>query len=126
MKKSTKAALLSAFVFPGVGLWWLKRFTRACIFMVPAIIALTYITICLYAIAQALQLNMASGVIDIDPFNMERTMTQVQNFADDFIAKQHYHLDFARNILFASWILGIVSSYFVGKQIEMAHKKPTP
>jgi TM2 domain-containing membrane protein YozV len=43
MKKSTKAALLSGLVFPGVGQMYLKRFGRGLLFMVPVLFGVAII-----------------------------------------------------------------------------------
>ena len=43
MRKSIKAVLLSALVFPGIGHFALKRYQRGLIFFVPALLSLSLI-----------------------------------------------------------------------------------
>ena len=43
MKKSTKALLLSAFVFPGLGQIALKRYKRGLLFVIPVLVSTIYI-----------------------------------------------------------------------------------
>jgi len=43
MKKEMKAALLSGFVFPGVGQMYLKRVRRGLVFMIPVLLGIAII-----------------------------------------------------------------------------------
>lgn len=123
MQKSTKAALLSALVFPGVGLWSLKYYWRACIFVIPAGIALWYITTCLSLIVNTLVEKVVNQTLAIDMFNLDRTAEIVSKLADHIIIEQHLHLHFAEIMLITCWLCSIAASYFVGKKIDLQEQQ---
>jgi len=123
MTKSTKAALYSALVLPGAGLWWLKHYWRACVFLIPASLSLIYITKCLLLIINTIMLRMADGALMVDMFNLTQTTTLIGNLADQITENNHMHLGLAENLLMISWACSIVSSYFAGKKLEQTEQK---
>lgn len=120
MKKSTKAALFSALIFPGLGLLWLKHYARAAIFMVPSLIAFWYLCSTLYqAIAPlyaSLLRDAEEGVLILDPANMSALIEQVQQS----IASHQNQLFVAKAVIVAAWICSIISSYFLGTKHDLA------
>ena len=117
--KSTKAALYSAFIFPGAGLWWLKHYARACIFIIPTCLSLWYLTTKLYdgvaPVYAKLQLQAAEGLIDIS--DMGAIYGKLSTEIHRSLAEQH--LGAVEAILVACWLCSIVSSYFVGKKLDL-------
>jgi hypothetical protein len=123
MKKSEKAALYSGVIFPGAGLWWLKQYWRACIFIVPCGLALIYICKSFYYVSHVLQERVLDGTMSIDIVDLHGTYKQVEQAAQQIMEAQHYHMEFAQYIIILSWIFSIVSSYFTGKKIELDEDK---
>lgn len=119
MKKSEKAALYSAVVFPGAGLWWLKHYWRACVFIVPAGLSLIYITKCLWVIVTTLRDRILEGTLRLDIFDLTRSVEGISRAAEKLMQDNHYNLPFAEYILVAAWLCSIASSYFTGKKMEL-------
>ncbi|MEC5163911.1 MULTISPECIES: hypothetical protein [unclassified Janthinobacterium] len=67
MKKSTRAALLSALVFPGTGQFLLGRAARGCLFLLPAAAAAAYIGAQVLERANAIVAQLDSGALPLDP-----------------------------------------------------------
>ncbi|MFH1026179.1 MAG: DUF6677 family protein, partial [Nitrospirota bacterium] len=70
MKIAVKAALLSGFVFPGVGQIYLKRYLRGLIIMIPVLLGLTIIVGTAVAGAleslKKIQIQIEGGATDIN------------------------------------------------------------
>ena len=126
MEKSTKAALFSALIFPGAGLFWLKHYWRAALFMVPAIAAAWYIFTCMQYVSNVLTKRITEGSIYIDILNINQAITQISAESQKIIAAQHFHMDAAQWAFIAAWICSIVSSYFAGKKLELTKQSLTP
>jgi TM2 domain-containing membrane protein YozV len=67
MKKSIKAALMSALVFPGAGHFLLNRAGRGCLFLLPAAAAAAYIAGQVMERANAIVAQIESGALPLDP-----------------------------------------------------------
>ena len=67
MKRSYKAALLSALVFPGVGHFVLQRAGRGCLFIAPTALAMVYVARQVLARANAIVDQVNSGALPFDP-----------------------------------------------------------
>lgn len=68
MKQSTKAALLSALLFPGLGqLIVQKRTARACLFLIPAVCALLFLLGAAITAANMIVDGIVAGTIPLDP-----------------------------------------------------------
>jgi hypothetical protein len=67
MNRSSKAALTSALLFPGLGqLIFLKRPARACLFLLPAAIALLYLLGSVVSTATTIANDIAAGTLQPD------------------------------------------------------------
>jgi len=123
---ANKAALYSAVIFPGAGLWWLKLYVRACIFIVPACLALIYIAKELYAAVEPVYSNLQRQAQEglIGPSNFVHIYTTLSTQIHASLAQSH--LGFVEAILVAAWVCSIISSYFAGKQLDLkaAANKP--
>ena len=112
MKKSTKAALFSTVIFPGVGLYFLKRYLRGSIFFIPALLAILYI---IHGIS-----NVMHEVIEKLKLHPSEA-TNISHLTSTITESINIHLPFyhqAITLFIASWLLSIGSSYFVGKKLE--------
>jgi hypothetical protein len=67
MKRSYKAALLSALVFPGLGHFTLQRAARGCLFLLPTAVAAVYVARQVLARAQGIIDQVNSGALPLDP-----------------------------------------------------------
>jgi TM2 domain-containing membrane protein YozV len=73
MKAKTKAALISALLFPGLGHFVLKRAMRGCLFIVPTLLAIGLLLRTTLALADQLVAEIQSGALPFDiPLIMER------------------------------------------------------
>ena len=108
MKRSIKAALLSALVFPGAGHLMLKKY--------PAAAALATATGAgAYAlIAQAVDIALAisnkiqSGEIGLDPIQITTAINQHTSVAQSQTA------NIATWVIIIAWVIGIVDAYRLG------------
>ncbi len=104
-----KAALLSAFVFPGVGHFFLKKYISGAVLAGTAFAGLYFLIA--KTVEKALQIaeKIKSGeaqldaATNIDLVSKQATGTEVQL------------LNIAAAVLFVSWLIGIVDSYRVGR-----------
>lgn len=117
MKKSTKAALYSAFVFPGVGLYWLKQYARGSVFFIPALLATLYIMKGLIVVSGELNAN-----IQTNPEAYLDT-TFLVNAVMLSVVKNIPYLIQAKWFFVAAWLLSIASSYFAGLNYEKKETK---
>ena len=111
MKKSTKAALYSALLFPGVGLLLLKQYKRAAIFILPAALITFYILREAMNIAHILADKITSGILPMDIAIITAEVTRMEQ-------QLKVQLSDAIWLLIICWALSIFSSYFVGKKLE--------
>ncbi len=121
--KATKAALFSALIFPGAGLWWLKHYARACIFIIPTCISLWYIGTKLYEgvapVYKNLQRQVAEGLINATDIVHIYSKLSVEIHRS--LAAQQSQLGTVEVILVACWLCSIVSSYFAGKKLDLGN-----
>ena len=117
MKKSTKAALLSGLIFPGVGHMVLKQYLRGSILMLSALIAL--IVIVTKAVNQALAIvdKINSGEISLESVTITELASQSTGAAEGST------LNIAVLVIIACCIIGIIDSYRLGINQE---KQKTP
>jgi hypothetical protein len=109
MNNSMKAVLLSAFIFPGAGHFFLKKPIPGAALVVTAFAAL-YLIIS-NALERALQIaeKIQSGEVQLDVAAIaELVSTQPTGTGTQV-------LNIATAVLFISWLIGIVDSYRVGR-----------
>ncbi|ACE83914.1 hypothetical protein [Cellvibrio japonicus] len=121
MKISTKAALYSAFIFPGAGLWYLKHHSRALVFGIPALLAVIYLFVGAWRIAQRIAEDLSRDILATGQFNLNlgEILLQVrQATAADPSLEQ------AQWFFVAAWLISIFSSYAVGRLQEQQGTSP--
>ena len=122
MNKAKKAALYSAFIFPGVGLLWLKLYVRAALFIVPSLFALSYLSAILHGAIAPVYVKFKRDIDDqvliIDPSNIQEIAFTLSQDIFHNLASHMDQLNSAKMILIAAWLCSIVSSYFSGRNIE--------
>ncbi|KQQ36069.1 hypothetical protein ASF61_07645 [Duganella sp. Leaf126] len=73
MKAKTKAVLISALLFPGLGHFVLRRAMRGCLFIVPTLLAIGVLLRTTLNLADQLVAEIQSGALPLDvPLIMER------------------------------------------------------
>ncbi|WP_062064792.1 hypothetical protein [Cellvibrio sp. OA-2007] len=117
--QAKRAAILSATIFPGAGLFFLRHYARGCIFALPALLVVIMLFINLFSVAFQLNAELsaeaAKGNFAIDIAHMWNTLHGAI-FTSPYWEQGKW-------ILLASWLLSIVSSYFAGKKIDIAAQK---
>ena len=109
MKKSVKAALLSALVFPGAGHIFLKKYIPGVLLMGASICGIYYITS--KVVEQAMQIT---GKILSDGTQMD-ALAIAELVSRQPIAAEAYLLNIASALIFICWVIGIVDAYRVGR-----------
>jgi len=108
MKRSSKAALLSGLIFPGIGHIVLKKYLRASVLMLFALVALSVIATGIYQRALSIVDRINSGDIPVDTAAIAEMVSNSSNGADSFIE------NIALIVLGAVWLIGVIDSYRLG------------
>ena len=108
MKKSSKAALLSGLIFPGVGHLALKQRLRGSILMLSALVALSVIVARVYQRALTIVDLINSGDIPVDTGAIAEMVSKSTGGADSLVEST------AMIVLGACWLVGIIDSYRLG------------
>jgi TM2 domain-containing membrane protein YozV len=106
MKVSYKAALLSAFVFPGVGQLYLKRYWRGMVIMVLVFTGFGY----MIWSATVSALNRLNDV-----------MVKMQDGSKMLTTDSYYDAVFY--CIVCVWIFSIIDAYRIGKQSEFQNEE---
>ena len=118
MKKSTKAVLLSAVVFPGVGHLYLKQFVIGLLLFGGSVAAL-YLSVS-SAVSKALEIaatiQSEGAPLDID--TIARLVSEQSDGAEGV------SLRMTTIALIAFWVIGIFDSYRVGRIVEKVDEAP--
>lgn len=108
MKKSTKAALISAFVLPGVGHIALKRYIPGFILIAVSLTVLYYLISTTTENALRIVENIQSGNVPLDV----TTITELVE--KQYTGTESQLLNYATVTLLLCWVIGIIDSYRVG------------
>jgi len=108
VKKSTKAALLSALVFPGVGHFFLKKYITGVILAGASFAAIYYLTS--KTVEKVLQITekIQSGGVPLDVEAITELVSQQSTGADTQL------LNIATATFIICWLIGIIGSYRAG------------
>ena len=118
MKRSTKAVLLSAFVFPGVGHLYLRQFVIGTVLSGCSAGSLYYIISS--AVSKALEIaeTIQSEGVPLDVDAIVSLVTEQSHGAESI------SLSIATIALIAFWVIGIVDLYRVGRVLEKVDVAP--
>lgn len=116
MKKSTKAALLSGLVFPGVGNLYLKRWLSGILLAGVAGYALYTIVTVVMRIALDLSAKIESGAVPSD-------IDSVTLLVSEQLKAVEHLTNIASLTLMVCWIVGIVSAYWLGHLQDVKEAK---
>lgn len=108
MKPTSKAALVSALIFPGLGHLVLKRPLRGCLFIVPALLAIGFLLRTTLELANQLVDEINSGKLAIDPF---RIIERIHAAGVDNPATNAASL-----VILLCWAGSVADAYWLGRQ----------
>jgi hypothetical protein len=108
VKRSTKAALLSGLVFPGIGHLYLKRWTVGILLFGIAAAASWYIGAVVMDTASAIAEKIQSGTVTPDVATITRLVAEQSSGTEQAT-------NLARIVWLACWVIGIVGSYWQGR-----------
>jgi hypothetical protein len=109
MKKSNKAVLLSALVFPGAGHFLLKKHISGAILATASLAALYLIISNMLERAQQIADKILSGEVNLDEAAIAELLSRQPSGGESQL------LDIAWIVLIISWLTGIVDSYRCGR-----------
>jgi len=116
MHKATKAALISAFVFPGCGHFYLKSKLRGTIFTLFSAGCLYVLMSFAVKVANDISERILSGDIALDVSSlMAEINSQLNSSGSDA-------LHVASLLLLACWGIGIIDSFIVGRKLAVPDK----
>ena len=114
MSKSTKAALLSAFVFPGVGHFFVKKYMVGMALAGASLVGIYWLVTQVVERAQQITAQIQRGEVPLDVATITELVAQQPTGAEAQM------LDLATGVLIVAWIIGIVDSYRVGRAQQNA------
>ncbi len=112
MTKSTKAALLSGLIFPGIGHIVLKQYRRGSMLMLVALVAMSAIVKIAFQQAQAIVDRVVSGEASLDAGVISELLADSSNDADGLVSS------ISMVVFIACWLFGIIDSYRVGVALQ--------
>jgi hypothetical protein len=108
MTRSTKAALLSGLVFPGLGHVFLKQYLRGSILILVALVSLSAIVKIALQQAQLIVDRVVSGEVPLETGAIAELVTRSSNGSDDLLSTV------SMVVLIGCWLIGIIDSYRAG------------
>jgi len=108
MTRSTKAALLSGLVFPGIGHMVLKKYLRGSALIISALIASSIIVTVVIQRALTIVDRINSGDIPVETGAIAEMVSNSTNGADSLIE------NISVIVLGVCWLIGIIDSYRLG------------
>ena len=115
MKKSVKAALLSALVFPGSGHFMLKRYVHSAILFGVTVLCLMYLIQDAVEQVTSVMNRLQSG--DVSAANTQAIMQLLEESG----SKNEGLIKLAKWTLGLSWVFGVVDAYRLGKIADKAN-----
>jgi uncharacterized membrane protein HdeD (DUF308 family) len=108
MKRSSKAALLSGLILPGIGHIVLKQYLRGSVLILFSLVALSVIVTRIYQQALTIVDRINSGDIPVDAGAIADMVSNSTSAADNLME------NIALLVLVACWLIGIIDSYRLG------------
>jgi hypothetical protein len=113
MKKSTKAVLLSALVFPGTGHLFLKKYLFGTLLIGSVLIAFYFLVTRAIEQAQHIVELIQSGEVQPDIASVTELITKSPTGSEGQL------LNIATAALVIAWLVGIFDSYRVGRTQDL-------
>ncbi len=121
MKISHKAALLSAFVFPGIGQFYLKRHWRGLFIMLFVFTGLGYM-IWSATVAALSVLDNAMVKLRVGATNLQ----EIASIVRSKISTANPYYDVVFYLIICFWIFAIIDAYIIGKEKESRDEETSP
>lgn len=112
MKRSTKAALLSGLVLPGIGHMVLRRYRTGIVLILLTLIAMSVIVNGAFERALVVVDQINSGAIGLESGSISEMISSSATGAE--IVKENI----AMIVLCVCWLFGIIDAYRIGKTQE--------
>ena len=109
MKKSTKAVLLSAFVFPGAGHLYLKKYVSGSILAGVSLVGIYYLVTKTVERAWEIAEKIQSGAVQLDATAITELVSKQTTGTESQL------INIATLAIVTCWIIGIIDSYRVGR-----------
>ena len=112
VSKSVRAALLSGFVFPGLGQIVLKHYKRGIVLMLAALACLSVVIVksVQHALTILDRIQSVDGVVSMS--KILSAAHQVSSTSDDYV------INVALLFMVLCWSIGIIDAYRTGKTID--------
>lgn len=107
MKKSSKAALLSGLILPGIGHLFLREYFRGSALVVLSLAALSVVVTKAYQHAILIVDRVVSGDVAMEAGAIAQAVSNSTTIADSVVEN-------AVVVLVACWLVGIMDSYRLG------------
>ena len=121
MKISYKAALLSAFVFPGVGQFYLKRHWRGLFIMLFVFTGLGYM---IWSATVAALSVLDDAVVKLQ--GSTTTLQELPNIVGSKMSTTDPYHDAVFYLIVCFWIFAVIDAYIIGKEKESRDKETSP
>ena len=108
MMRSTKAALLSGLIFPGIGHMVLRQYRRGSVLMISAVIASSVIVTVVVQRALTIVDRFNSGDVPLEPGAIAEMVSNSTSGTDSLA------VNISVMVLGACWLFGIIDSYRLG------------
>lgn len=112
MKKSSKAALLSGLILPGLGHLYLKQRVRGWTLVAASLAALTFVVDRAFEHAQSVVDQIFSGSVPLDSNAIAEAVANSTSTSDALLE------NIAMIVLAACWLAGIIDSYRIGTTLD--------
>lgn len=109
MKKSTKAALLSAFVLPGAGHIYLKKYLPGVALIGASLVAGYYLITKSVEVALQIAGKIQSGEVQLDATAITELVSK------QITGTETQLINIATPTIIICWVIGIIDSYRVGR-----------
>ncbi|NHZ62539.1 hypothetical protein [Massilia genomosp. 1] len=118
MDRSVVALLLSGLVFPGAGQYYLRRRARACLFIVPTLMAAIYFFKKVMDSASALVDEVLRGALPADPVLIAERLHQQGDAASPM-------MNLAASVMLVCWLASVIDAWLLARAIAR-DAKATP
>ncbi|WP_037471711.1 DUF6677 family protein [Shewanella waksmanii] len=114
MHRAAKAALLSAFICPGSGHFYLRRYNRGTLISCCALLGLGFLLVQAVHQARNIISEFTKGNIKLDLSEIYALVSQSSNVTNDMWVN-------VATVMFAgAWLYGIVDAYRIGRKDEQS------
>ena len=109
MKRSLKAALLSAFIFPGAGHFYLQKYRWGSLYVVTAFILLSLFVMNIINTVQQMinRLTEQGGLLD--------SVKMVQLISNQITVNGGQQVNLIISMLLVVWVVSVIDAYRVGQ-----------